>query len=68
MRPRAEGNRGPTTKSGVRQLNAAWHAKHRMPKNPSIEQRTVWHVAHAKACGCRPIPESVLVAIQRKNV
>jgi len=36
--------------------NAAWHAKHRMPKNPTVEQRMKWHVTHAKHCGCRPIP------------
>jgi hypothetical protein len=36
-------------------INAAWHAAHPMPKNPTLDQRIEWHVAHAKACGCREI-------------
>jgi uncharacterized protein YdhG (YjbR/CyaY superfamily) len=41
-------------------LNAAWHRRNRMPRNASLYQRVVWHLAHARACGCRPIPRSVL--------
>jgi hypothetical protein len=26
-----------------------------MPKKASLDQRIAWHVAHAKACGCREI-------------
>ena len=26
-----------------------------MPKNPTLDQRIAWHLAHAKACGCRAI-------------
>ena len=37
-------------------LNAEWHRAHRMPKNPTEEQRLEWHAAHAEACGCRPVP------------
>jgi hypothetical protein len=37
-------------------LNAAWHAKHPMPKPATLAQRAKWHVTHAKACGCRPMP------------
>jgi hypothetical protein len=40
-------------------INAAWHAAHRMPKNPSAEERLRWHVAHAAACACRPMPASL---------
>lgn len=36
-------------------INAAWHRAHPMPKNPTLDQRIAWHVAHAKACGCRAI-------------
>ena len=39
-----------------RRLNAAWHESHPMPKNPTTEQRLVWHQAHEKNCGCRPMP------------
>ena len=37
-------------------MNASWHKAHPMPRNPTDEQRTAWHVEHAKECGCRPIP------------
>jgi uncharacterized protein YdhG (YjbR/CyaY superfamily) len=51
--------RAPKHRAGVR-LNAAWHLRNRMPRNASLYQRVVWHLAHARACGCRPIPRSVL--------
>jgi uncharacterized protein YdhG (YjbR/CyaY superfamily) len=41
-------------------LNAVWHRRNRMPGRASLYQRAVWHLAHARACGCRPIPKSVL--------
>lgn len=47
-------------------LNREWHEQHRMPKNPTMEQRMAWHFAHAKACACRPIPESVLRAAKQQ--
>ena len=40
-------------------INEGWHRAHPIPKNPSMEARIRWHVAHAEACGCRPIPEGV---------
>jgi hypothetical protein len=43
--------------------NKLWHAQHRMPKNPTPEQRIEWHVEHARHCRCRPIPESVLAML-----
>jgi hypothetical protein len=36
-------------------MNAAWHRGHPMPRNPTLDQRIEWHLAHAKACGCRVI-------------
>ena len=46
-------------------LNAEWHKQHRMPKNPTEEQRIVWHIEHAKHCGCREMPEKLKVYIIR---
>ena len=43
----------------TRGTNATWHAKHPMPKNPTKRGRVEWHLAHAKECGCRPIPTSL---------
>jgi len=40
-------------------MNASWHKTHPMPRNPTLEQRTAWHVEHAQACGCRPVPPRV---------
>ena len=40
-------------------INAEWHRKHPMPPRASMAQRMRWHVAHAKHCGCRPIPATV---------
>jgi hypothetical protein len=45
-------------------INAAWHAKHPMPKNPTVAQRMKWHVAHAKHCGCRPIPPKLAAELR----
>jgi hypothetical protein len=45
-------------------VNVAWHEKHPMPKNPSLDQRVKWHLAHAAACACREIPKTVLRELQ----
>ncbi len=41
-------------------INAEWHAKHKMSKYPSLDQRVAWHLAHARHCGCRPMTGEVL--------
>lgn len=41
-------------------INKEWHEKHKMPKNPTFEEKLKWHKEHAKNCGCRPIPKSIL--------
>ena len=46
-------------------INAKWHAAHPMPKPATLEQRVKWHQAHAKACGCRPVPASVQAAMNK---
>jgi len=40
-------------------MNKAWHRAHPVPARATLAQRTAWHVAHAKACGCRPIPATI---------
>ena len=40
-------------------LNKEWHRSHRMPPKATRDQRIKWHAAHAAACGCRAIPESI---------
>jgi hypothetical protein len=48
-------------------MNAAWHARHPMPKNASLDQRVRWHLAHAKACGCRKIPKTVIAELRARG-
>jgi hypothetical protein len=45
-------------------LNADWHRKNRMPKNPTPRQRVKWHVEHAKVCACREMPASIRALIE----
>ena len=40
-------------------MNEVWHLKHPMPPKATMAQRVAWHVAHAKACGCRPMPAGI---------
>jgi hypothetical protein len=48
-------------------LNATWHKQHPMPMGSTLSQRVQWHVAHAKACGCREIPPTVLKELRRRG-
>jgi hypothetical protein len=48
-------------------INAAWHKSHRMPKNPTLQQRIDWHTAHAKHCSCRPIPAKLAEQIRAQG-
>ena len=45
-------------------INKAWHEKHKMPKNPAEAEKRKWHLAHAKHCGCRPLPEKYKTEIR----
>jgi hypothetical protein len=44
-------------------MNKDWHRLHPMPPKATREQRVVWHAAHAKACACRSVPESLKVDV-----
>lgn len=46
-------------------LNAAWHKKHRMPKNATDIERLRWHLEHQKQCACRPIPPRLAAMVQK---
>jgi len=48
-------------------LNAEWHNAHPMPKKPSLDERVAWHLEHARACACRPIPGKVQAEIDRRK-
>jgi hypothetical protein len=44
--------------------NAEWHAKHPMPPRAALEDRVKWHAAHARHCGCRPVPASLAARVE----
>jgi hypothetical protein len=46
-------------------MNASWHNKHPMPARATLPQRVKWHLAHAKHCGCRPMPKTVRAELRR---
>ena len=46
-------------KGAKSKINKEWHAANKMPENATLAQRRAWHIAHAKNCGCRPIPDKI---------
>jgi len=48
-------------------LNVTWHDAHPMPARATLDQRVTWHVTHAKACGCRPMPVTVAAELKRRR-
>jgi hypothetical protein len=49
-------------------INAAWHRAHSMPRNATLDQRIAWHIGHAEACGCRPIPDKLAEEMKRRGI
>ncbi len=46
-------------------VNKEWHSSHRMPANPTRQQRLEWHFDHTEKCDCRPVPESLEAEVGR---
>jgi hypothetical protein len=49
-------------------INKEWHTKNGMPKNPTLDERVTWHVAHAKNCVCRPLEGKILEEIKKRGL
>jgi hypothetical protein len=49
-------------------LNREWHLGHRMPKNPTLQQRLEWHVEHAKNCPCRAITGKIAEEMKKRGM
>ncbi len=49
-------------------MNKRWHDRHKVPSDSSDRDKLKWHQKHQKACGCRPIPNSLVqrVAAERE--
>jgi len=49
-------------------INKEWHLKHKMPKNPTPEERIKWHIEHSKHCSCRAIPAKLAEEIKKSGI
>ena len=49
-------------------INAEWHRANPMPKNPTLDERIAWHIAHAEHCGCRPIAGKLREEMERRGI
>lgn len=47
-------------------INKEWHLANRMPKNPTLDERIKWHLAHVENCSCRPLSGKILEEIKRR--
>ncbi len=48
-------------------INRQWHEAHRMPKNPTRDQRGEWHSAHANECSCRAPSQAETLLIEEHH-
>jgi len=44
---------GISKHTSMNTINKEWHVKNKMPQNPTIKERILWHTGHAKHCSCR---------------
>lgn len=49
-------------------INAEWHGKNKMPKNPTLDERVKWHLEHSKNCSCRPLGGTILEEITKRKL
>lgn len=48
--------------------NREWHETHRLGSGASMDKRIEWHLEHVQNCACRPIPDGVLRAMEKRGV
>lgn len=46
--------------------NTEWHSKHRLPDNPTLDQRVNWHMEHARRCPCPSHDEDILPELRKR--
>ena len=49
-------------------INKEWHLAHKMPKNPTLDQRVAWHLDHAEHCSCRKLDGMIRDEIIRRGL
>ena len=45
--------------------NTEWHLHHKLPENPTLDQRVEWHIAHARRCPCPSHDEDILEKLKQ---
>lgn len=43
-----------------------WHSKHKLPENPTLDQRVKWHIKHARKCSCPSCDEDILEELKKR--
>ncbi len=46
--------------------NTKWHLKHKLPKNPTLDQRVKWHMEHARRCPCPSKDEDIIEELKKR--
>lgn len=49
-------------------LNAEWHKAHKMPKDPTLEEKVQWHAEHTKHCACRKPGGAMLEELKKRGL
>jgi len=49
-------------------VNAEWHRAHPLGTHASLDDRVAWHLSHAEACACRPVPASIAAEIHARGL
>ncbi len=48
-------------------INKVWHSKNKISPKATLGQKIQWHADHARECGCRPIPNSILQKMKERK-
>jgi hypothetical protein len=57
----------PNEGRSIMRINATWHARHRMPTHPTLDERIAWHLEHERQCACREIPVALLAEMRHAS-
>lgn len=49
-------------------INKAWHLANPMPKNPTLDERIAWHVAHLRNCACRELTPKLKEEFKKRKL
>jgi Imm-5 like putative immunity protein len=46
--------------------NTEWHSKHKLPDNPTLDERITWHMEHARRCPCPDHDDDILPELRKR--